>query len=123
MEMDNLDIIVITSNFKYVEKLNKQIYQDIERKGYHNLITETRSGTQQSLTIFKEIGNLELLKRLVSGYEYLNDTVIYLGKIRRLEKYVATEYKGAPTRLRVTADNNQNYDIPLIALEHLGLTI
>jgi hypothetical protein len=121
--MDPLDIVVITSNFKYVEKLNKQIYQEIEREGYHNLVTETKDGIQQSLTIFRKIKNFEFLKRLLSGYGYLNDTTIYLGKVTRLERYMAKEYKGAPTRIRVITDNNQQYDIPLVALEHLGITI
>ena len=121
--MDPLDIVVITSNFKYVEKLNKQIYQEIEREGYHNLVTETKDGIQQSLTIFRKIKNFEFLKRLLSGYEYLNDTTIYLGKVTRLERYMSKEYKGAPTRIRVIADNNRQYDIPLVALEHLGITI
>jgi hypothetical protein len=120
-KIDHLDIVVITSSFNYVEKLNKQIYQEIEREGYHNLVTETKDGIQQSLTIFRGIKNLDFLKRLVSGYEYLNDTTIYLGKVMWLEKYLATEYKGTPTRIKVIADNNQQYDIPLIALEHLGI--
>ena len=119
--MANLDIVVITSSFKYVEKLNKQIYQEIEREGYHNLVTETKQGIQQSLTIFKNIRNFDFLKRLVSGYEYLNDTTIFLGRVIHLEKYTAKEYKGTPTRIKVTADNDVQYDIPLIALEHLGL--
>ena len=86
-------------------------------------MTETKEGIQQSLTIFKNIRNLDFLKRLVTGYEYLNDTTIYLGKVIRLEKYIAKEYKGAPTSISVTADNNLQYDIPLIALEHLGLRL
>lgn len=121
LEIDNLDIVVITSSFNYVEKLNKQIYQEIERDGYHNLLTETKEGIQQSLTIFKNIRNFDFLKRLVSGYEYLNDTTIFLGRVIHLEKYIAKEYKGAPIRIKVTADNNREYDIPLIALEHLGI--
>jgi len=123
LEMDQLDIVLITSSFNYVEKLNKQIYQEIEREGYHNLITETKDGIQQSLTIFRKIRNMDFLKRLISGYEYLNDTTIYLGRVIRLEKYTAQEYKGAPTRIRVVADNNQQFDIPLTALEHLGISL
>jgi hypothetical protein len=121
--MQNLDILVVTSSFEHIEKLNHQIYHDIKREGYHNLVTETNEEIQLSLTIFKNIQNLDFLTVLVNGYEYLNNTTIYLGKVVRLEKYIASEYKGSPTRIKVILDNNQNYDIPLIALEHLGITL
>lgn len=121
--MANLEIVVISSSFEHVELLNERIYHEVEREGYHNLTTETKEGIQKSLTIFKNLKNRDFLQTLISGYEYLNDTSIYFGKVLKIEKYRATEYSGSPTRLKVLADNNQLYSVPENAEKHLQIEL
>lgn len=121
--MSNLEIVVISSSLENIEILNDRIYYEVEREGYHNLTTETKEGIQQSLTIFKNLKNRDFLQTLISGYEYLNDTSIYFGKVIKVEKYIATEYSGLPTRLKVLADNNQFYSVPENAEKHLQIKI
>ena len=121
--MEDLDIVIIQSSFENIELLTERIYNEIERDGYHNLVTETKNGIQKSLTIFKQIKNREFLKTLISGYEYLNNSTIYLGKVLKIEKYVAKEYSDKPIRLKVFVDNGKYYDLPLIAETHLEIEI
>ena len=121
--MEDFDIVIIQSSFKNIELLNQRIYDDIEREGYHNLVTETKNGIRQSLTIFKRIKNKQFLTTLISGYEYLNDCSIYIGKVLKIEKYIAKEYSGNPVRLKVFVDNGEHYDLPLVAETHLGIEL
>ena len=67
---DNLDIVLVTSGFSHIEKLNVRLYKEIERKGYHNLVTVIQGDIQQSLTIFKDTGNIEF-KFLPVNWFYL----------------------------------------------------
>jgi hypothetical protein len=64
LEKANLDSVVITSSLNYVEKLNKQIYQEIERGGYRNLVTETKEGIQQSADYFYEYKKFGFLAKV-----------------------------------------------------------
>lgn len=121
--MDSLEMLVMNSSFEHIEKFNERIYHEIEREGYHSLTTETKKGIKQSLTIFKNLKNRDFLQTLISGYEYLNDTSIYFGKVIKLDKYIAKEYSDSHTRIKVLADNNQLYSIPEIAEEHLKIKI
>jgi hypothetical protein len=121
--MDDLDIVIITSSFENINLLNERIYHEIKRLGYHNLITETKNGIQQSLTIFRQIKNEAFLDTLLSGYEYLNDSTIYIGKVVKVEKYIAKEFTGSPIRIKFFVDNGKTYDTPLEAEEDLGIII
>lgn len=121
--MDNLDIAIIKSSFQNLEKLNDRIYFEAERNGYHHLTTETKNGIQQSLYIFNELKNKAFVETLLNGYEYLNEADIYFGKVDKLEEYIAKEYTGKPTRIKIFVDNGDTYDIPQIAKGHLKIEL
>ena len=86
----------------------KKSINGAERDGYHNLVTETRSGVTQSVTIFNNLRNLEHVKMLVDGYEFINNAVIRFGKVKSIEKYVAKEYSGIPVRLKISTEFNDH---------------
>ena len=121
MNNNKLEIAVLKSSFENLDKLNDRIYFEAEKEGYFHLITETKEGIQQSLYIFKNLKNKDFIHTLLRGYEYLNECDIYFGKINKIEEYQAKEYTGSPIRLKITTDNNENYDIPLDAKEYLKL--
>ncbi len=123
MYSNKLEIAVLKSSFENLEKLNDRIYFEAEREGYFNLTTETKKGIQHSLYIFKNLKNRDFIYTLLKGYEYLNECDIYFGKINKIEEYKAKEYTGSPIRLKLTTDNNEIYDIPLDAKEHLNIEL
>jgi hypothetical protein len=119
--MKNLDIVVIKSSLENLDKLNNRIYFEVERDGYHNHSTGTKEGIKTSIFIFNNLKNKDLLQTIVNGHEYVNKVDIYFGKIDTMEEYVAIEYSGKPTRLKIELDNGISYDIPKNAKEHLKL--
>lgn len=121
--MKDLDIAIVKSSFQNLENLNDRIYFEAERNGYHHLTTENKNGIQRSIYIFKDLKNKSLIETLLSGYEYLNSSDIYFGKVSNLQEYVATEYSGKPIRIKVFVDNGEVYDIPQIAKGHLKIDI
>jgi hypothetical protein len=123
MNKNELDIAVVKSSFENLEKLNDRIYFEAEREGYHHLTTETKDGIQQSLYVFKNLKNKEIIESLLKGYEYLNEADIYFGKIDKINEYIAIEYSGMPTRITLSVDNGETYDIPQGAKEHLNIEL
>ena len=123
MNSKELDIAIVKSSFENLERLNERIYSEALRDGYHHLTTETRTGIQQSLYVFKNLKNKELVKTLLTGYEYLNEAKVYFGKVEKIEEYTASEYSGKPTRIKLTVDNGETYDIPQEAKGHLRIEL
>ena len=121
--MEHLDILIIKSSFENLEKLQKRIYLETEKAGYFNVITETKNGIEKSIFIFNELKNKSFLETLIAGYTYLNNSDIYFGKIKKIEEYVATEFNGSPIRIKIYLENNDTYDIPIEAKEHLNIPI
>jgi hypothetical protein len=89
--MEELTFVFVKSAFEFVDTLNERIYNEAERDGYHNLVTETQDGITQSVTIFKNLKNIEHIKMIIDGYEFLNDSAIQFGKVKTIEKYLAKE--------------------------------
>lgn len=119
--MKNIEILIITSGFNNLEKLSERIYFEIDRDGYHNLTTETKDGIQKVIFVFNNLKNKQLLDTLISGYEYLNDSNMYFGKVKKIESYIAKEYTGSPIRVRMFVDNGEIIDAPEIAISHLQI--
>jgi hypothetical protein len=119
--MEELTFVFVKSAFEFVDTLNERIYNEAERDGYHNLVTETQDGITQSVTIFKNLKNIEHIKMIIDGYEFLNDSAIQFGKVKTIEKYLAKEYSNSPVRLKVMTEFDELFDLPVDAIEHLGL--
>ncbi len=119
--MKNLDIVIIKSSFENLTKLNDQIYFEVERDGYYNHTTETKDGIKTSIFVFNNLKDKSVLQSIVNGYKYENKVDVHFGIITNLEEYVATEYSGNPTRLKIHLDNENIYDIPKTAKKYLKL--
>ncbi len=119
--MAEIQIVVVDSGSVYIEKLNKRLYHEIECDNYYHEVTELVSGYQRSLHLFHHIQNPSFLPILLRSYETLEGTSMYSGKVLSIRKYYIHGNNGPEGRLKIEADNKQLYDIPLEALEQLGM--
>jgi hypothetical protein len=119
--MADLHIVVVDSGSVYIEKLNKRLYQEIECEHYYHEVAEIARGFQRSLHIFNHIKNPDFLPILLRSYETLEGTNMYSGKVLSIKQYYIQGQTGPLGRLKIHADNKQLYDIPLEALEQLGM--
>lgn len=119
--MNDILIVVVDSGSVYAEKLNKRLYQEIEWEHYYHEVFEIARGLQRSLHLFRGIRNLSFLPILLRGYETLEGTYIYSGKVLSIRQYYIHTGNGPEGRLKIQADNKQLYDIPATALLQLGL--
>jgi hypothetical protein len=121
MTLDSLTFILIKSGLEHVDRLNERIYNEADRDGYHNLTTETKEGLTSSVIIFKNLKNADHVKVLLDGYEFLNNSRVSFGKVKAFDKYLAKEYSGSPVRIKVKTEFDDDFDLPLDALDHPGL--
>lgn len=119
--MAEIHIVVVDSGSVYIEKLNSRLYHEIEYGHYYHEMTEIANGKQRSLHLFTGIRNESFLPILLRSYETLEGTHMYSGKVLSIRKYYIHGNKGPEGRLKIQADNKQLYDIPLDALEQLGM--
>ncbi len=119
--MAEIHIVVVDSDSAYVEKLNKRLYTEIERDHYYHEVSELMSGFQRSLHLFTHIKNADYLTIMLRSYETLERTSIYSGKVLSIKRYYIQGPNGPAGRLKIHCDNKQLYDIPLEALEELGM--
>ncbi|MES2328898.1 MAG: hypothetical protein V4539_04795 [Bacteroidota bacterium] len=119
--MEEILIVVVDSGSAYIEKLNKRLYQEIECEHYYHEVTELSKGLQRSLHLFRKIQNPTFLPILLRSYETLEGTYLHSGKVLSIRQYYIHGNKGPEGRLKILADNKQQYDVPLEALEQLGM--
>ena len=119
--MSEILIVVVESDSAYAEKLNKRLYDEVERTFYYLEIQEMMGGFQRSIHFFNGIANEDYLRIILRSYESLERTVIYSGKVVSIKRYYIQSSNGPEGRLKILADNKQLYDIPLSALTDLGL--
>lgn len=119
--MGEIHIVVVDSGSVYIEKLNKRLYQEVECDHYYHEVTEINNNLQRSLHLFHAIKNPDFLPVLLRSYESLDGTKMYSGKVLSMRKYFIHGNRGPEGRLKVEADNKQLYDIPIEALEQLGM--
>ena len=119
--MAEIHIVVVDSGSVYIEKLDKRLYHEIEYAHYYHEISELKGGYQRSLHLFTQIKNPAFLPILLRSYETLEGTRMYSGKVLSIRKYYVQGSKGPEGRLKIEADNKELYDIPLEALEQLGM--
>ena len=119
--MSEILIVVVESDSAYAEKLNKRLYDEVERTFYYLEIQEMMGGFQRSIHFFNGIANEDYLRIILRSYESLERTVIYSGKVVSIKRYYIQSSNGPEGRLKIFADNKQLYDIPLSALTDLGL--
>ncbi|MEN9685832.1 MAG: hypothetical protein RLZZ28_1618 [Bacteroidota bacterium] len=119
--MAAIHIVVVDSGSVYIEKLNKRLYQEIEYDYYYHEVAEINNNLQRSIHLFRNIKNPDFMPVLLRSYESLEGTKMYSGKVVTMRKYFIHGNRGPEGRLKVEADNKQLYDIPLEALEQLGM--
>jgi hypothetical protein len=119
--MSEILIIIVESDSAYAEKLNKRLYDEVERTYYYLDMQEMMGGFQRAIHLFNGIGNEAYLKIILRSYESLERTAIYSGKVVSIKRYYIQSNYGTEGRLKILADNKQLYDIPLSALADLGL--
>ncbi len=119
--MPDIHIVVVDSDSVYVEKLNKRLYTEIERPHYYHEVVEMPGGFQRSIHLFTDIRNEDYLAIMLRSYETLERTAIYSGKVMFMKKYYIHGNNGPEGRLKIHTDNKQQYDIPLQALEEMGI--
>ena len=118
--MPEIHIVVVDSDSVYVEKLNKRLYSEIERPHYYHEVAEMPGGFQRSIHLFTDVQNADYLAIMLRSYETLERTSIYSGKVLSMKKYYIHGQTGPEGRLKIHADNKQQYDIPLEALALMG---
>jgi hypothetical protein len=119
--MAEIHIVVVDSDSAYIEKLNKRLYSEIERAFYYHEVTELPGGFQRSLHLFNQVKNSDYLAIMLRSYDTLERTAIYSCKVLSIKQYYMQGPKGPMGRLKIHADNKQVYDIPIEALEELGM--
>jgi hypothetical protein len=119
--MGEIQIVVVDSGSVYIEKLNKRLYQEIECAHYYHEVTELAKGLQRSLHLFRNIQNRDFLPVLLRSYETLEGTYLYSGMVLSIRQYYIHGENGPEGRLKIQADNKQLYDIPMEALQTLGM--
>jgi hypothetical protein len=119
--MGEIQIVVVDSGSVYIEKLNVRLYHEIECAHYYHEVTQLAKGLQRSLHLFRNIQNPDFLPVLLRSYETLEGTYLYSGKVLSIRQYYIHGDTGPEGRLKIQADNKQLYDVPLEALETLGM--
>lgn len=119
--MSEIQIVVVDSGSAYIEKLNKRLYQEIECAHYYHEVIELSKGLQRSLHLFREIQNPAFLPILLRSYETLEGTYLFSGKVLSIRQYYIHGNNGPEGRLKIHADNKQVYDVPMEALQNLGM--
>lgn len=119
--MAEIHIVVVESDSAYVEKLNKRLYGEIERAYYYHEVTEMSGGFQRSLHLFNQVKNPDYLAIMLRSYETLERTAIHSCKVLSIKQYYIQGNKGPVGRLKIHAENKELYDIPIEALEELGM--
>jgi hypothetical protein len=119
--MGEIHIVVVDSGSVYIEKLNIRLYQEIECSHYYHEVTEIARGLQRSLHLFRDIHNPAFLPILLRSYETLEGTKLYSGKVLSIRQYYIHGNNGPEGRLKIHADNKELYDVPIEALEKLGM--
>ncbi|NCI50555.1 hypothetical protein GWC95_11515 [Sediminibacterium roseum] len=119
--MGEIQIVAVDSGSVYIEKLNKRLYHEIECAHYYHEVTQLGKGLQRSLHLFRNIQNPEFLPVLLRSYETLEGTYLYSGKVLSIRQYYIAGDAGPEGRLKIQADNKQLYDVPIEALNALGI--
>ena len=119
--MGEIQIVVVDSGSVYIEKLNHRLHHELACGYHYHEVTQLPSGIQRSLHLFREIENPTFLPVLLRSYETLDGTKMYSGKVLSMRKYFVHGINGPEGRLKIETDNKQLYDIPLAALEQLGM--
>ena len=119
--MAEINIIVIESDSAYAEKLNKRLYDEIERRFYYLEVQEMTGGFQRFIHLINGILNQNYLEIILRSYESLDRTSIYSGKVVSIKQYYIQSNYAPEGRLKILADNKQMYDLPISALVELGL--
>lgn len=119
--MGEIQIVVVDSGSVYIEKLNKRLYHEIECAHYYHEVFEIAKGLQRSLHLFRNIQNPAFLPILLRSYETLEGTLLYSGNVLSIRQYYIHGDNGPEGRLKIQADNRQLYDVPIEALEKLGM--
>ncbi len=118
--MEKIYIVVVTSASVHLEKLNRRLYQEMERDGHCYEVTELDGYKRQSIHVFRNLKNPEMLAQLLRSYETLDNTTIYSGKVLSMKQYYIHGERGPEGRLKIEAEDKHLYDLPLDALEQLG---
>ncbi|MES2006168.1 MAG: hypothetical protein V4450_16745 [Bacteroidota bacterium] len=119
--MGEIQIVVVDSGSVYIEKLNHRLHHELECAYHYHEVLQLVGGIQRSVHLFREIVNPSFLPILLRSYETLEGTRMYSGKVLSMRKYFIHGNNGPEGRLKIEADNRQLYDIPLAALEQLGM--
>lgn len=119
--MGEIKIVVVDSGSVYIEKLNKRLYHEIECANYYHEVMEIAKGLQRSLHLFRNIQNPAFLPILLRSYETLEGTLLYSGNVLSIRQYYMDSDNGPEGRLKIHADNREVYDIPIEALQKLGM--
>lgn len=119
--MGEIQIVVADSGSVYIEKLNKRLYQEIEYANYYHEVSEIARGLQRSIHLFRGIKNPDFLPVLLRSYETLEGTHLYSGRVLSIRQYYTHGSNGPEGRLKIQADNKQLYDVPIEALQQLGM--
>lgn len=119
--MGEIQIVVVDSGSVYIEKLNHRLHHELACGYHYHEVTQLPSGIQRSLHLFREIENPAFLPVLLRSYETLDGTKMYSGKVLSMRKYFVHGHNGPEGRLKIETDNKQLYDIPIAALEQLGM--
>lgn len=119
--MGEIQIVVVDSGSVYIEKLNKRLYHEIQCDHYYHEVIQLAGGLQRSLHLFRGIRNADFLPVLLRSYETLEGTYLYSGKVLSIRQYYIHGANGPEGRLKIQADNKQLYDVPIDALNALGV--
>ena len=119
--MSEISIVVVDSGSVYIEKLNHRLHHELECGFHYHEVEQLGNGYQRSFHLFREIKDEKMLPIMLRSYETLEGTKIYTGKVRSIRKYYVQSNYGPEGRLKIEADNRQLYDLPIEALDALGL--
>ena len=119
--MGEIQIVVVDSGSVYIEKLNHRLHHELECDYHYHEVSQLGNGYQRSLHLFRGIANPSMLPLFLRSYESLEGTKLYSGKVLSMRKYYIHGNKGPEGRLKIEADNRYLYDIPIDALEQLGM--
>lgn len=120
--MEDIYIVVVNSASVHLEKLNRRLYQEMERDGHYYEVTELDGYKRRSIHVFRNLKNPEMLAQLLRSYETLDNTTIYSGKVLSMKQYYIHGERGPEGRLKIEAEDKHLYDLPLDALEQLGFS-
>lgn len=118
--MEQIYIVVVHTASVHLDKLNKRLYQEMESAGHYYEVTELGGQVRRSIHVFRNLKNAAMLTQLLRGYETLDNTTIYSGKVLSMKQYYILGNRGPEGRLKIQGDDKHLYDLPLEALQQLG---